>query len=65
MQVSESSAHTITDVAHDAVHNNESISDISTAIGQVSARKQEMSARGVHANQTTSDAVDGAQQGMK
>ena len=65
MQVSESIAHTITDVASDAVHNNESISDISTAIEQVSARTQEMSASGVHANQTTSDAVDDAQQGMK
>ena len=65
MQVSESIAHTITDVASDAVHNNSSISEITTAIEQVSARTEEMSASGVHANQTASDAVDDAQQGMK
>lgn len=50
MQVSESIAHTITDVASDAVHNNSSISEISNAIEQVSARTEEMSASGVHAN---------------
>ena len=65
MQVSESIAHTITDVASDAVHNNSSISEISNAIEQVSARTEEMSASGVHANQTASDAVDDANQGMK
>ena len=65
MQVSESIAHTITDVASDAVHNNSSISEITTAIEQVSARTEEMSASGVHANQTACDAVDDAQQGMK
>ena len=65
MQVSESIAHTITDVASDAVHNNSSISEISNAIEQVSARTEEMSASGVHANQTACDAVDDANQGMK
>ena len=65
MQVSESIAHTITDVASDAVHNNSSIGEISTAIEQVSARTEEMSASGVHANQTASDAVEDANQGMK
>ena len=65
MQVSESIAHTITDVASDAVHNNSSIGEISNAIEQVSARTEEMSASGVHANQTASDAVDDANQGMK
>ena len=65
MQVSESIAHTITDVASDAVHNNSSIGEISNAIEQVSARTEEMSASGVHANQTACDAVDDANQGMK
>ena len=65
MQVSESIAHTITDVASDAVHNNTSIGEISSAIEQVSARTQEMSASGTRANQTASDAVDDANQGMK
>lgn len=65
MQVSESIAHTITDVASDAVHNNSSISEISNAIEQVSARTEEMSASGVHANQTACDAVDDANRGMK
>lgn len=65
MQVSESIAHTITDVASDAVHNNSSIGEISNAIEQVSARTEEMSASGVQANQTASDAVDDANQGMK
>ena len=65
MQVSESIAHTITDVASDAVHNNSSIGEISSAIEQVSARTEEMSASGVHANQTACDAVDDANQGMK
>ena len=65
MQVSESIAHTITDVASDAVHNNSNIGEISNAIEQVSARTEEMSASGVHANQTASDAVDDARQGMK
>ena len=65
MQVSESIAHTITDVASDAVHNNSSIGEISSAIEQVSARTEEMSASGTHANQTASDAVDDANQGMK
>ena len=65
MQVSESIAHTITDVASDAVHNNSSIGEISNAIEQVSARTEEMSASGVQANQTASDAVEDANQGMK
>ena len=65
MQVSESIAHTITDVASDAVHNNSSIGEITSAIEQVSARTEEMSASGVHANQTACDAVDDADQGMK
>ena len=65
MQASESIAHTITDVASDAVHNNSNIGEISNAIEQVSARTEEMSASGVHANQTASDAVDDARQGMK
>ena len=65
MQVSESIAHTITDVASDAVHNNTSIGEITSAIEQVSARTEEMSASGVHANQTASDAVNDANQGMK
>lgn len=65
MQVSESIAHTITDVASDAVHNNSSIGEISNAIEQVSARTEEMSASGVHANQTACDAVDDANRGMK
>ena len=65
MQVSESIAHTITDVASDAVHNNNSIGEITSAIEQVSARTEEMSASGVHANQTACDAVDDANQGMK
>ncbi|WP_315443605.1 methyl-accepting chemotaxis protein [uncultured Selenomonas sp.] len=65
MQVSESIAHTITDVASDAVHNNTSIGEISSAIEQVSARTQEMSASGTRANQTACDAVDDANQGMK
>ena len=65
MQVSESIAHTITDVASDAVHNNTSIGEISSAIEQVSARTQEMSASGTRANQTACDTVDDANQGMK
>ncbi len=65
MQVSESIAHTITDVASDAVHNNSSIGEITSAIEQVSARTEEMSASGAHANQTACDAVDDANQGMK
>ena len=65
MQVSESIAHTITDVASDAVHNNSNIGEISNAIEQVSARTEEMSASGVQANQTASDAVEDANQGMK
>ena len=65
MQVSESIAHTITDVASDAVHNNNSIGEISTAIEQVSARTEEMSASGVQVNQTAADAVEDANHGMK
>ena len=64
MQVSESIAHTITDVASDAVHNNSSISEISNAIEQVSARTEEMSASGTHVNQTAVEAVEDANNGM-
>ena len=64
MQVSESIAHTITDVASDAVHNNNSISEISNAIEQVSARTEEMSASGTHVNQTAVEAVEDANNGM-
>ena len=65
MQVSESIAHTITDVAADATHNNDSIGEISTAIEQVSARTQEMSASGAYVTQTADDAVADATGGMK
>ena len=64
MQVSENIAHTITDVASDASHNNDSISEISNAIEQVSARTEEMSASGTHVNQTAVDAVEDANRGM-
>lgn len=65
MQVSESIAHTITEVAADATHNNDSIGEISTAIEQVSARTQEMSASGAYVTQTADDAVADAKGGMK
>ncbi|EKU71339.1 methyl-accepting chemotaxis protein [Selenomonas sp. F0473] len=65
MQVSESIAHTITDVAADATRNNDSIGEISTAIEQVSARTQEMSASGTYVTQTADDAVADAKGGMK
>ena len=65
MQVSESIAHTITEVAADATHNNDSIGEISTAIEQVSARTQEMSASGADVTQTADDAVADAKGGMK
>ena len=65
MQVSESIAHTITEVAADATHNNDSIGEISTAIEQVSARTQEMSASGAYVTQTADDAVADATGGMK
>ena len=65
MQVSESIAHTITEVAADATHNNDSIGEISTAIEQVSARTQEMSASGAYVTQNADDAVADAKGGMK
>ena len=64
MQVSESIAQTITDVAGDASNNNTNVAEISNAIEQVGARTEEMSANGTHVNHTAQNAVDDAEKGM-
>lgn len=64
LQVSESIAKTITDVAAGAEQNTSNITNISAVIQEVSAGAEEMSASASHVNSVTQDAVGDADQGM-
>lgn len=65
LQVSESIAKTITDVAEGADLNTNHITEISAAIQEVSAGAEQMSASAAQINSVTQDAVGEADQGMQ
>lgn len=65
LQVSESIAKTITDVAAGSDRNTNNITEISAVIQEVSASTEEMSASASHVNSVTQDAVGDADQGMQ
>ncbi|MCE5286674.1 MAG: methyl-accepting chemotaxis protein [Pelosinus sp.] len=65
LQVSESIAHTITDVAAGADRNTTHITEISSVIEEVGASAQEVSASANNVNHITRDAVSDASQGMQ
>jgi len=65
LQVSESIAKTITDVAEGADRNTNHITEISAVIQEVSAGAEQMSASASQVNSITQDAVSDADQGMQ
>lgn len=65
LQVSESIAKTITDVAEGADRNTSHITEISAVIEEVSAGAEQMSASASQVNSVTQDAVGEANQGMQ
>lgn len=65
LQVSESIAKTITDVAAGADRNTNHITEISAVIQEVGASAEEISASTSHVNSVTQDAVGDADQGMQ
>lgn len=65
LQVSESIAKTITDVAAGSDRNTHHITEISAIIQEVGASAEEVSASTAHVNGITQDAVGDADQGMQ
>jgi methyl-accepting chemotaxis protein len=65
LQVSESIATSITDVAAGADRNTNNITEISAVIQEVSAGAEEISASANHVNNATQEAVGDADQGMQ
>jgi methyl-accepting chemotaxis protein len=65
LQVSESIATSITDVATGADRNTNNITEISAVIQEVSAGAEEISASANHVNNATQEAVGDADQGMQ
>jgi len=65
LQVSDTIAKTVTEMATGAVQNTTNITEISAVIQQVGAGAEEMSASAGQVNQITREAVDHADQGMQ
>lgn len=65
LQVSESIAKTVTDIAAGADRNTNQITEISAVIQQVGAGAEQMSASASEVNHVTQDAVGDANQGMQ